>query len=59
VVALLFRAGDQLPVILFKEVVGNGLSIPPAQIGGTLLKVGVIFVATFTTVVVEQPLLST
>lgn len=59
VVVLLLSGGVQLPVILLVEVVGNGLSSPPAQIAGTLLNVGKMFVATFTTVVVEQPLLST
>ena len=41
VVAVLFSAGDQVPVILFSEVVGNGFSVAPEQIGAIALKVGV------------------
>ena len=33
-------AGDQVPVIPSKEVVGSGAEVPPAQIGGAGLKVG-------------------
>jgi hypothetical protein len=40
VVAVLFTAGDQVPVIPFKDVVGNVI-VPPEQIGGTWVKVGV------------------
>ena len=43
VVAVLFSAGDQLPVTLFSDVVGNGFNVPPEQIGATALKVGVTF----------------
>jgi hypothetical protein len=41
VVAVLFNAGDQVPVILFKDVVGRGDNPAPEQIGPTALKVGV------------------
>ena len=43
VVAVLFSAGDQVPVILFSDVVGNAFNVPPEQIGATALKVGVTF----------------
>jgi len=36
-------AGAHVPVIPLLEVVGNGFNVPPEQIGGTALKVGVIF----------------
>lgn len=39
VVAVLFNAGDQLPVILFNDVVGKGDKLVPEQIGRTGLKV--------------------
>ena len=42
VVAVLFIAGDQIPVIPFVEVVGKAANGEPEQIGGTVLKVGVI-----------------
>ena len=35
------RAGDQVPVILLFEVVGNGASVAPEQIGATAVNVGV------------------
>ena len=38
----MFNAGDQLPVMLLSEVVGNGANNPPEQIGATGLKVGVV-----------------
>jgi hypothetical protein len=41
VVVLVFKAGDQLPVILFNDVVGSGDNAAPEQIGATGLKVGV------------------
>ena len=37
----LSNAGDHDPVIPLFEVVGNGDKAPPAQIGGTCVKVGV------------------
>ena len=40
---VLFNAGDQDPVILFNDVVGNGLNEAPEQIGATAVKVGVTF----------------
>jgi hypothetical protein len=43
VVAVLFSAGDQLPVILFSDVVGNGFSVAPEQMAATGLNVGVTF----------------
>jgi hypothetical protein len=43
VVAVLSKAGDQAPVIPLVDVVGNAVSVAPAQIGATALKVGVIF----------------
>ena len=45
VVAVLFNAGDQLPVIgvALVEDVGNGGNTAPEHIGATGLKVGVIF----------------
>jgi hypothetical protein len=42
VVAVLFRAGDQVPEIPFNDVVGSGESKPPEQISETGLNVGVI-----------------
>ena len=41
-VAVLFIAGDQLPVILLLEVVGNAVKASPAHIGDTAVKVGVV-----------------
>jgi hypothetical protein len=41
VVVVLFKAGDQVPVIPLVEVVGNGVETPPEQIAGTAVKVGV------------------
>ena len=40
-VAVLFKAGDQVPVILLSDVVGNAVNTPPEQIAATGLKVGV------------------
>jgi hypothetical protein len=42
VVVVLSSAGVHVPVIPFKEVVGNGARIPPEQIGATALNVGAI-----------------
>jgi hypothetical protein len=44
VVAVLFKAGDQLPVIPLLEVVGNALKVSPEQIGATAVKVGIVVV---------------
>jgi hypothetical protein len=38
---VLFNAGDQLPIIPFKEVPGNGANIAPEQIGATGSNAGV------------------
>ena len=43
VVAALFYAGLQVPVIPFLEVVGSAASAAPEQIGATAVKVGVMF----------------
>ena len=43
VVAVLFKAGDQDPVMLLRDVVGNGLNEVPEHIGATAVKVGVTF----------------
>ena len=43
VVAVLSSAGDQDPVIPLVEVVGNGASVAPEQIGATAVNVGVTF----------------
>jgi hypothetical protein len=43
VVVVLFKAGDQVPLMPLLEVVGNGASVAPVQIGVTALKVGVMF----------------
>ena len=41
VVAVLFNAGDHVPVTPLFEVVGNGLNVVPLQIGATAVNVGV------------------
>jgi hypothetical protein len=51
VVAELFIAGDQVPVIPFVEVVGS-VNVPPEQIGAIGLNVGVAGGPTFTVSVV-------
>jgi len=52
VVVVLSKAGDQVPVYPLMEVVGNGLNIPPEQIGATAVKVGVMFGFTVMVIVV-------
>jgi hypothetical protein len=42
-VAVLFNAGDQVPVIPSFDVVGKGVSVVPAHIGATAGNVGVTF----------------
>ena len=37
----MFKAGDQVPLILLVEVVGNAANTPPEQIAATGVKVGV------------------
>ena len=46
VVAVLFNAGDQLPVMPLSDVVGNGDNAAPEQIGATALNVGVTLALT-------------
>ena len=41
VVVVLFNAGDQVPVILLRDVVGKAANAAPGQIAATGLKVGV------------------
>ena len=43
VVAVLFNAGLQLPLMPLVDVVGNAVKAPPEQIGATAAKVGVMF----------------
>ena len=47
VVARLFNAGDQVPLIAFIEVVGKAASGSPEQIAATGLNVGVVDAFTF------------
>jgi hypothetical protein len=42
-VVVLFKAGDQVPVIELVEVVGSAFKISPEQIGPTGAKLGVTF----------------
>jgi hypothetical protein len=46
VVAVLFNAGDQVPVISFVEVVGKADKVAPEQMAATAVKVGVTFAFT-------------
>ena len=39
--AVLFSAGDQVPVIPLLDVVGNAAKVAPEQIGATAVNVGV------------------
>ena len=41
-VALLFKAGDHVPVIPLLDVVGKTVNVPLRHIGATAVKVGVI-----------------
>ena len=43
VVCWLFNAGDQVPVIPFNDVFGNGVIVFPAQTAAIGLNVGVMF----------------
>jgi hypothetical protein len=43
VVAVLSKAGDQVPVMPLLEVVGNADKVAPEQIGATAVNVGVTF----------------
>ncbi len=40
---MLFRAGDQVPLIPLVDVVGNGDKVAPEQMAATEAKVGVTF----------------
>ena len=42
-VAVLFNAGAQVPVMPFVEVVGKAVKVAPEQIAGIAAKVGVTF----------------
>jgi hypothetical protein len=42
-VAVLFSAGDHVPVIPLFEVVGNAAKVAPEHIGPTTEKIGVVF----------------
>jgi hypothetical protein len=46
VVVVLFKTGDQVPVIPLLEVVGNADNVAPEHIGATALNVGVVLVLT-------------
>jgi len=50
VVAVLFTAGDQVPIMPLSEVVGSE-KLPPEQIGATCTKLGVRFGFTVTVIV--------
>ena len=50
VVAVLFNAGDQVPVIPLLDVVGNADKLAPQKIGATSVNVGVIFGLTVTVI---------
>ena len=41
VVAVLSKAGDQVPVMPLFEVIGSAASVAPAHIGATVVKAGV------------------
>jgi hypothetical protein len=43
VVAVLFKAGDHVPVIPSLDVVGKGASVAPEHMGATAGNVGVVF----------------
>jgi hypothetical protein len=43
VVAVLSKAGDQVPVYALREVVGKAVNVPPSHIGATAVNVGSIF----------------
>lgn len=52
VVAVLFKAGDQVPVMPLFEVAGSAGKVVPEHMGATGLKVGVMFGMTVTLYVV-------
>ena len=39
----MFKAGDQVPVMPFSDVVGKAVSVAPEQTAGTVANVGVMF----------------
>jgi hypothetical protein len=43
---VLSKAGAHVPVIPLLEVIGNGVSVAPEQIGATTLNVGVVLILT-------------
>ena len=49
-VAVLFNAGDQVPLNPLFDVVGNADNVAPEQMGDTALKVGVVDVVTITSI---------
>jgi hypothetical protein len=51
VVTVLFKDGDQLPVMPLVEVVGKGDNVAPEQMAATGLKAGDIFGLTLTVTV--------
>ena len=55
-VAVLSKAGAQVPVMALFDVVGSAVSVAPEQIGATALNVGVIvgFIVMVTVVVVAH-----
>ena len=55
VVVVLFKAGLQTPVILLVEVVGNADKVPPTQIAGTWVNVGVMIWLTSMVIVAVGP----
>ena len=55
VVAVLFKAGDQVPVMPLSDVAGKADKVPPEQIAATGPNVGVITAAIVTDVVAITP----
>ena len=53
--AVLFNAGDHVPVIPLFEVVGKGDNAAPEQIGATAVNVGVMTASIVTDVVAVTP----
>ena len=45
-VVVLSNAGDQVPVMPLLDVVGSAVSVAPAHMGATAVKVGVVLVLT-------------
>src|SRR5689334_14133417 len=52
---MLFKAGDQAPVMTLLEVVGSGDKVAPEQIGATGVNVGVTFGLTVIVMVAVVP----